>query len=226
LVTDRPATCVIAQQYSSAAFVPLRVHFREEKVVAFRKCYYLNFVTSFQARKFEIALTLNCVIRWEFLYFRYLRTGISGTYAPEFQVHTHRHFMYLRNGISGTYAPAFQVPTHRYFRYYAPVLQVLCTGIPGTHAPAFQVPTHGHFRYIRTGISGTYAPAFKVHMHRHLRYLRTGISGTTHRHLRYLRTGISGTTHRYFARLISISMCQSKTFVLHSTIFGCSRTAD
>jgi len=34
---DRPAACVIAQQYSSATLVSLRVHYRREKFVRFSK---------------------------------------------------------------------------------------------------------------------------------------------------------------------------------------------
>jgi hypothetical protein len=40
---DRPAACVIAQQYSSATFVSLRFHSRREKFGKIRKCYYINF---------------------------------------------------------------------------------------------------------------------------------------------------------------------------------------
>ena len=34
-----PAACVIAQQYSSATFIPLRFHFLKEKFGVFKNCY-------------------------------------------------------------------------------------------------------------------------------------------------------------------------------------------
>ena len=64
----------------------------------------------------------------------------SGLQAP-----THRYFRYLSTGISGTYSPVFQTPTHWYFRY-------LRIGISGTYVLVFQAPTDWNFRYLRTGI--------------------------------------------------------------------------
>ena len=97
---DRPATCVIAQQYSSAAVIPLHFQSREENLGAFGECYYLTFFNLFSSAYVWNCGTLNCVIRWAFLYFRYLRTGISGIYVSVFQVSTYRYFRYLRTGIS------------------------------------------------------------------------------------------------------------------------------
>jgi hypothetical protein len=53
---DRPAACVIAQQYSSAIFVSLRFHSRNEKIrYAFRNYYYFNFSLILKLRKSENA---------------------------------------------------------------------------------------------------------------------------------------------------------------------------
>jgi hypothetical protein len=46
---DRPVTCVIAQQYSSAIFVSLRSHLRREKFGSFLKNYIIViFINVFQ----------------------------------------------------------------------------------------------------------------------------------------------------------------------------------
>jgi len=167
---DRPATCVIAQQYSSAAVIPLHFQSREENLGAFGECYYLTFFNLFSSAYVWNCGTLNCVIRWAFLYFRYLRTGISGIYVSVFQVSTYRYFRYLPIGISGIYVPVFQVSTYRYFRY-------LRIGISGIYVPVFPVSTYRYFRYLRTGILGIYVSVFQVSTYRYFRYLRIGISG-------------------------------------------------
>jgi len=42
---DRPAACVIAQQYSSATFVSLRFHYRKKKFVRFSKILFQCFTS-------------------------------------------------------------------------------------------------------------------------------------------------------------------------------------
>jgi hypothetical protein len=48
---DRHAGCVIAQQYSSAAFVSFRFHCRKEKFGAFQKYRFLFIFTNFLSLK-------------------------------------------------------------------------------------------------------------------------------------------------------------------------------
>ena len=45
-----PAACVISQQYSSATFVTLCVHFRKEKFGVFKKCYIFHLLNSVRLR--------------------------------------------------------------------------------------------------------------------------------------------------------------------------------
>jgi hypothetical protein len=52
---DRPAACVIAQQYSYATFVSLRFHFHQEKFGAFFKDVTNLFSYPLKLRKCEIA---------------------------------------------------------------------------------------------------------------------------------------------------------------------------
>jgi hypothetical protein len=46
---DHPATCVIAEHYSSATCVSLRFYSRKKKCGAFQKCYF-NLLTSLKLR--------------------------------------------------------------------------------------------------------------------------------------------------------------------------------
>jgi len=53
---DRHDACVFAQQYSSAALVSLRSHFRKNRLRSeFQICYYLNVLLFKNLQKSEIA---------------------------------------------------------------------------------------------------------------------------------------------------------------------------
>jgi hypothetical protein len=45
---DHPAACVIAQQYSTATYIPLLFHSGEENFEAFQKCHWFHLFLIFK----------------------------------------------------------------------------------------------------------------------------------------------------------------------------------